>query len=317
MRLAVIGAGAWGQALAACFDRAGHRVWLAARRPDELFSTGRRSRRLPGLTLSPTIEIGVATEPADVVLAAVPMGFLRAALAADRGDAPVVLCCKGMEAGSLMLPLEVARDVRPERPAALLTGPNFAAEVASGLPAASVIAAGDLALAHDLVERLGTDLLRLYSSDDPVGAGLGGAAKNVVAIAAGAAIGAGLGENARAALVTRGLSEIARLAEASGGQARTVSGLSGVGDLILTCTGRASRNYSLGEALGRGERLGNILTARDSVTEGVATAPALAARARAAGVEMPIAATVCDLLHGSIDVATAARRLLARPRRAE
>jgi glycerol-3-phosphate dehydrogenase (NAD(P)+) len=206
-----------------------------------------------------------------------------------------VLACKGLDAATLRLPPELVTD----RPAAMLTGPNFAHEVAAGMPAAAVLATPDAALRAALIARLATPGLRLYGSADIIGAALGGAAKNVIAIAAGAVIGAGLGENARAALITRGLAEIARLSTALGGRPETIAGLSGLGDLILTCTGGASRNFSLGLALGQGQKLATILSSRNGVTEGVATAPALLARAQQAGVEMPITAAVTQLLDGA------------------
>jgi len=234
-----------------------------------------------------------------------------------RAGAEIGVCAKGVEAGTLLLPLEVLGEVDPARPAAVLTGPNFAHEIAAGLPAASVFAAGNAALRTEIVTRLGTPAFRLYGNDDPIGAQIGGAAKNVIAIAAGAVIGAGLGENARAALVTRGLAELGRLAVALGGRPETVSGLSGLGDLLLTCTGPASRNYSLGLALGRRERLDAILASRTSVTEGVATAPALIARAIRAGVELPVCAAVAALLGGRATLDAAIRMLLSRPQRDE
>jgi glycerol-3-phosphate dehydrogenase (NAD(P)+) len=199
----------------------------------------------------------------------------------------------------------------------VLSGPNFAHEVARGLPAAAVVAAVDPALREAGLALLGSPGFRLYAGEDPVGAEVGGAAKNVVAIAAGAVIGAGLGENARAALVTRGLAEMSRLAEALGGRAETVAGLSGLGDLMLTCAGPGSRNMSLGLALGRGERLAEVLAGRAGVTEGVATAPALVARAASAGVELPICEAVAGLVAGRLTVAEAMALLLARPLRAE
>jgi len=228
---------------------------------------------------------------------------------------PLVVCAKGVEAGTLRLPLELVGEVHPGTSAVVLTGPNFAREIAAGLPAAAVVAGTDAALRARVIEALGTPAFRLYGNDDPVGAQVGGAAKNVIAIAAGAVIGAGLGENARAALITRGLAELSRLAVALGGRADTVSGLSGLGDLLLTCTGPSSRNYSLGLALGRGEALADILAARDSVTEGVASAPALVARA--AGVDMPISAAVAALVEGRTTLRAAIEALLARPRRDE
>ena len=213
------------------------------------------------------------------------------------------------------MPLEIAVEVRPEAAVAVLTGPNFAHEIASGQPAAAVVAGLDQAMREAVSLRLATPSFRLYGSDDPTGAQVGGAAKNVIAIAAGAVIGAGLGENARAALITRGLAELARLTVALGGRPETVTGLSGLGDLLLTCTGSGSRNFSLGLALGRGEALDAILAARSAVTEGVATAPALLARAQ--GLEMPICEAVAALLAGRTTLREAIGALLSRPRRDE
>jgi glycerol-3-phosphate dehydrogenase (NAD(P)+) len=209
----------------------------------------------------------------------------------------------------------VVEDVFPGRPLAILTGPNFAHEVASGLPAASVVSSSDAGLRERVRVLLGTSTFRLYGNDDPIGAQLGGAAKNVIAIAAGAVVGAGLGENARAALVTRGLSELRRLTTSLGGRAETVMGLSGLGDLLLTCTGSSSRNFSLGHALGRGESLSDILASRSGVTEGVPTAAALVARA--GEVELPICRAVADLLAGVTTLDRAISQLLSRPQRDE
>jgi glycerol-3-phosphate dehydrogenase (NAD(P)+) len=209
----------------------------------------------------------------------------------------------------------VVRSVSPARSLAVLTGPNFAHEVAKGLPAAAVVASTDSVLREQVSAMLGTSSFRLYGNDDPMGAQLGGAAKNVIAIAAGAVIGAGLGENARAALMTRGLSELCRLAAALGGRAKTVMGLSGLGDLLLTCTGPTSRNFSLGHALGQGESLSTILANRSAVTEGVSTAAALVARAGA--VELPICRAVADLLAGAQTLDQVITQLLSRPQRDE
>jgi glycerol-3-phosphate dehydrogenase (NAD(P)+) len=211
--------------------------------------------------------------------------------------------------------MEVVRDAPIDCPIGVLTGPNFAHEVAKGLPAAAVVASVDADLREMVLARLGTPGFRLYGNDDPIGAQLGGAAKNVIAIAAGAVMGAGLGENARAALVTRGLRELCRLAVALGGRAETVMGLSGLGDLLLTCTGPASRNFSLGYALGQGEGLASILASRSAVTEGVSTAVALVARA--GEVELPICRAVAALLAGSKTLDQAIIDLLSRPQRDE
>jgi glycerol-3-phosphate dehydrogenase (NAD(P)+) len=299
--LAVLGAGAWGRALAVQAARAGAGVTLWGRAP-----VARASPRLPGIVLPDTVRL--ASEPparADAILVCVPMQQLRAALCRLLPAAPLLLCCKGLEAGTFLLPLEVAASVHPGVPAAVLTGPNFAGEVAAGLPAAAVVACADAALRARLVGLLGSPTFRLYGGADPVGAQLGGAAKNVVAIAAGAVIGAGYGENARAALVTRALAELARLMAAQGGRAETAAGLSGLGDLVLTCTGPASRNFSYGMALATGRP-----AADRGVVEGVATAPALVARA--AGVELPICAAVADLLAGALTLEGAMARLLSR-----
>jgi glycerol-3-phosphate dehydrogenase (NAD(P)+) len=317
--IAVIGAGAWGAALAIQAARAGNDVTLWSRDPARtaLLAASRETPRLPGIRLpEPILVSSILPAAADVVLLAVPMQHLRPVLAGlSPAPAPLVVCAKGVETATLRLPLEVVAELRPGTPSAVLTGPNFAHEIAAGLPAASVIAASDATLRESVAAMLSTPAFRLYGNDDPIGAQVGGAAKNVIAIAAGAVIGAGLGENARAALITRGLAELSRLAIALGGRADTVMGLSGLGDLLLTCTGPASRNYSLGLALGCGEELADILAARSSVTEGVATAPALVARA--AGVELPICAAVADLLAGRTTLADAIARLLARPRRDE
>ena len=317
--VAVIGAGAWGTALAIQAARAGRDVTLWARDAANAMAIEqtRLNPRLPGLRLPGTIRV-TAQLPArsEVVLLAVPMQHMRAV--AERlppSDALVAVCAKGVEAGTLRFPLEVLRELRPGRSGAVLTGPNFAHEVAQGMPAAAVIASTDQACRDRIAALLATASFRLYGNDDPVGAQIGGAAKNVIAIAAGAVIGAGLGENARAALITRSLAELGRLTVALGGRPETVMGLSGLGDLLLTCTGAASRNFTLGLALGRGERLADILARRSVVTEGVTTAPALVARA--AGVDMPICAAVAAMLAERTTLAQAIADLLARPRRDE
>ncbi|MBV9757907.1 MAG: NAD(P)-dependent glycerol-3-phosphate dehydrogenase [Alphaproteobacteria bacterium] len=318
--IGVIGAGAWGTALAIQAARAGNKVTLWARDPAGAarLSALRENPRLPGAHLPDAV--GVTSElgavAADLLLLTVPMQHMRV-IAARLPLRLTVACAKGVEANTLLMPLEVLAAIQPDRPAAVLSGPNFAREIAAALPAAAVVAAIDPALRATVAERLATPAFRLYGNDDPAGVQVGGAAKNVIAIAAGAVIGGGLGENARAALVTRGLAELGRLALALGGRLETVAGLSGLGDLLLTCTGPASRNYSLGLALGRGERLADVLAARSGVTEGVATAPALVARAARAGVEMPICAAVAALLDGRLTLPAAIATLLARPRRNE
>jgi glycerol-3-phosphate dehydrogenase (NAD(P)+) len=317
--VAVIGAGAWGTALALQAARAGHRVTLVTRGAAAAAAIVKRGEnvRLPGVPVPTSVDVDDRVPArSDLLVWTVPTQQLRPSLLAHRlPDSPIVICAKGVEAETHMLPLEVVSDVFPGHLQGVLTGPNFAHEIAAGLPAASVVASSDVSL-RDLVRNcLGTSTFRLYGNDDPLGAQLGGAAKNVIAIAAGAVIGAGLGENARAALVTRGLSELCRLAVALGGRAETVMGLSGLGDLLLTCTGTSSRNFSLGHALGQGQRLAEILAARTGVTEGVSTAAALVARA--GEVELPICHAVAELLTGIKTLDQSIALILSRPQRDE
>ncbi len=324
-RIAVLGAGAWGTALAIQAARAGAAVTLWARdkaRAAAIAKTRENARHLPGHRLSPAIEVtnelALAIRDAAVVLAAVPAQHMRAVLQRlPAPPAPLLVCAKGVEQGTLRLPLEVAAAVFPGLPLAVLSGPTFAHEVARGLPAAAVVAAEDPALRARVGDLLSSPGFRLYGGEDPVGVQVGGAAKNVIAIAAGAVIGAGLGENARAALVTRGLAELSRLTLALGGRAETAAGLSGLGDLLLTTTGPGSRNTALGMALGGGASLAEALAGKVGVAEGVATAPAIVARAAGVGVELPICQAVAALLAGEMTVGDAMMRLLARPRRDE
>lgn len=324
-RIGILGAGAWGTAMAIQAARAGLHVTLWARdatRAAAIEAIRENARHLPGVRLPPAIlvmaDAGQALRDAALVVAAVPVQHMRGVLRAMPLRArPLVVLAKGVEAATLLLPLEVAAEACPGCPAAILSGPNFAHEVAAGLPAAAVVASRDAALRARIAALLATSAFRLYGGDDPVGVQVGGGAKNVIAIAAGAVIGAGLGENARAALITRGVAELSRLTAALGGRVETVAGLSGLGDLLLTATGPGSRNTSLGMELGRGRTLAQALAGRVGVAEGVATAPALVARAAAAGVELPICAAVTALLAGEATVADAMARLLARPLRDE
>jgi glycerol-3-phosphate dehydrogenase (NAD(P)+) len=311
-RVLVVGAGAWGTALAIQAARAGNQVTLWARRPS-LFAGG-AGPRLPGIVLPASVRItGELDTACEAIIMAVPMQHMREVLGAMRPPAPLLICCKGVELGTLCLPLEVAAALHPDVPAAVLTGPNFAHEIAAGQPAASVVAAKEAGLRARFIALLATPAFRLYGNEDAVGAQFGGAAKNVIAIAAGATVGGCYGENARAALITRGLAEVSRLAVAQGGRAETVAGLSGLGDLVLTCTGAGSRNYAYGLALGRGATpTGNN---ESPVVEGVATAPALVARA--AHIELPICQAVADLLAKKIGVQEALAGILARRLRDE
>lgn len=317
--IAVIGAGAWGTALALVAARAGNRVTLWARSParaEEIAAT-RRNPRLPGVELPPEIRVVATLPSAEIALLAVPLPHLREALRRLPACAVLVDCAKGVEAGTLALPLDILAEEAPGAAHAVLTGPNFAHEIARRLPAAAVVAAREEDVRKRVLAALTTPEFRLYGNDDPIGAQLGGAAKNVVAIAAGAAIGAGLGENARAALVTRGLAEITRLAVAMGGQATTVTGLSGLGDLLLTCTGGGSRNFRFGLALGEGRSVAEALAASNGVVEGAVTAPGLVARAEGLGVSLPICHSVARVVSGEASVADMIAALMSRPARDE
>lgn len=315
--IAVVGAGAWGTALALQAARAGAVVSLWARDMEALQRDG-CMRRLPGMVLPPAVTVSAALPTgADMVLLAVPMQHLRGIAGRLAVRAPLIACCKGVELGTTYLPGEVLAELHPGLPRGVLSGPNFAGEVARALPAATVLACHDADLAGRLARLLATASFRVYAGDDPVGVETGGAAKNVIAIAAGAAMGSGAGENARAALITRGIAELGRLIAVLGGKPATAAGLSGVGDLVLTCTGPGSRNYSLGVALGEGVALRDILAGRSTVAEGVDTAPALAERAASLGVSVPIIEAVASLLTGRIGLDEARERLLARPLGAE
>ncbi|MDD2860913.1 MAG: NAD(P)H-dependent glycerol-3-phosphate dehydrogenase [Acidiphilium sp.] len=318
--LAVIGTGAWGTALAITYARAGHHVTLVARtaaQADHLART-RDNPHLPGIALPPALRVTAEIPPAPILLLCPPFQHLGTTLARiPPGNATLVLCCKGVDRATLRFGPEIAAAAHPAAHAAaqiaLLTGPNFAHEIAAGHPAAGVLAMADPHARHALIAQLATPRFRLYGSPDLIGAALGGAAKNVIAIAAGAVIGAGLGENARAALVTRGLAEIARLAVALGGSAETIAGLAGLGDLILTATGQSSRNFRAGLALGHGQRPDPAT----GIIEGLDTAPALLARAHTAGCDMPVTATVVELLAGTIGLNDAIERLMRRGLRDE
>lgn len=315
-RIAVLGAGAWGTALALHATRLGHEVSLWSRSGAAEMAETRRNPRLPGVALPVEMRLSEkpssAMERADFAILAVPVQHMRAALV-GLPLLPMLVASKGVEGGTGLFPTEILGRSR----LGVISGPNFAAEVAAGLPAAGVLASSDAGLRELAVAALGGASLRLYSSEDVLGVQAGGAAKNVLAIAAGTAMGAGLGENARAALITRGLAELARLVLALGGRAETASGLSGLGDLLLTACSSTSRNTALGERLGRGESLDQALSESRGVAEGVATAPALLLRAEKLGVEMPICAAVAAMLAGRSSVAEAMGALLARPSRPE
>ena len=323
----VIGAGAWGTALAQVCCRAGLDVTLWAREPEVLESIiGHRENTLflAGVRLEDGLKVTNHMEglaDADLILAVPPAQHVRATLTAfaphARPGLPVVLCAKGVEQGSLKLMTEVLAEVISHAAPAVLSGPSFAGEVARGMPTAVTLACGDQTCADRLAHALATPTFRPYLSTDLIGAEAGGAVKNVLAIACGVVEGKGLGRSAHAALITRGFAELTRLAVALGGQAETVAGLCGLGDLVLTCSSPQSRNMSVGLALGRGETLQQALSGKLSVAEGVASAPAVRALARKLGVETPICEAVAAVLTGEIDIDTAIGGLLSRPLRAE
>lgn len=312
-RIAVLGAGAFGTALALVLARAGRDVTLWARDATALAAT-RESPRLPGFLLPENlcVEPDLARIDARTLLLAVPMQALDGFLRANRGALDgriLVACCKGIDLASGLGPSALIRAACPAAIPALISGPGFAADLAAGLPTALTLAC-DGPAAPSLQERLSTGALRLYLSPDLTGVEIGGALKNVMAIACGVVIGAGLGESARAALLTRGYAEMLRYATARGAAERTLSGLSGLGDLVLTSVSEKSRNYRHGLALGRGEPPEPGVT-----VEGVATALALA---RAAGdLDLPITAVLAHLLEGRINVAEAMQSLLSRPLKSE
>lgn len=326
-RIGVLGGGAWGTALAHLAARAGREVVLWGRDPDMLRAIDERRenpRYLPGIAIDPgvatTAEVTAACQ-ADAVLMVLPAQAVRdgaQAIAPDLAPGIPVLCCaKGLELGSGALMSEVLEAVLPDNPVGCLSGPTFAGEAARGLPTAATLAIGDAALGEALVLALGSATFRPYRSTDVVGAEVGGAVKNVLAIACGIADGQGFGENTRAALITRGLAETTRLAVALGGRPETLAGLAGLGDLAMTCASRQSRNFRFGAALGRGEAASEIAAGMGGVVEGRHTAEAVIRRATDLGVDMPICAAIDAVLNRRADLAEAIRGLMGRPLRAE
>ncbi len=334
MKISIFGAGAWGTALGAA-AAARHDVLLWARDARQVAQILRgrcNSGYLDGVELPAALRVTADHEQAlahaagGLCVIATPMAALRERLLALDARRPALWLCKGLEAGSGALGHEVARSVRPQAACGVLSGPSFALEVARGQPTALVAASDDAALLALAVEAFHSDVLRIYTSTDTVGVEVGGAVKNVLAIAVGALDGmaaraaAGtpaLGLNARAALITRGLAEMTRLGVALGARAETFMGLSGLGDLVLTATGDLSRNRRVGMRLASGQTLVEALAGIGHVAEGVPSAPVLLARARALGVEMPITEAVLELLDGRVAPAQAMARLMARHARAE
>lgn len=320
--VAVLGGGAWGTALAMQMRRAGHdvRLWMRDAEMAAAIRRGENPRYLPDVAIDVGIEATTdhaeALDGAACVLAVTPAQVLRDVLAGVGGavppGVPLVLCAKGIEHETGLLLSQIAGDVLPDNPVAALSGPSFAADLARGLPTAVVIAAQDAELAASLAQSFSTERFRCYSTGDLVGVEIGGALKNVFAIAAGAVTGAGLGASAQAAMVTRGFVELRRIAQAFGAEPETVMGLSGLGDLLLTCSSAQSRNFAYGLALGRGESLSGR-----PLAEGVATAGIAAKIARERDIDAPIISAVAAILAGRITINEAVSALMTRPLRAE
>jgi glycerol-3-phosphate dehydrogenase (NAD(P)+) len=322
-KIAVLGGGAWGTALAITMQRARHEVRLWARDAgtiEAIRERGENTRYLPGISIDQAIlatsDAAEALEGVDYVIAALPAQQLRDGLTGVAGlipaDAMIILCAKGIEQTSGKLLSSIVDEVLPGHPVAALSGPSFATDVAKGLPTAVVVAAREKERAEGLAGRLSSQQFRCYSSDDMVGVEVGGALKNVLAIAAGTVAGAGLGASAQAAMVTRGFVELRRIAATFGARPETIMGLSGLGDLLLTCSTAQSRNFAYGLALGRGD-----LPADRTLAEGVATTAIAARIARERGVDAPIIRVAHRLLQGVITVDEAVANLMTRPLRSE
>lgn len=325
--IGVVGGGAWGTALAAVAARAGHDALLWVREPEVAKAINDQHENtvfLPGIALPAGLRAtteAAGLGAADIVLLVAPAQHMRSVLGtlapALKPGAPVVICAKGIEEATGALMSEVVAEALPSHPLAVLSGPTFAGEVARGLPTAVTLASKYQTVIARVTEALGQPTFRPYASSDVVGAEIGGAVKNVIAIAAGIVDGCNLGENARAAVITRGMAEILRFAQSRGAERETMLGLCGLGDMILTCGSPQSRNMSLGREIGRGRALADILAERKSVAEGVYTARVLAGIARERGIDMPIVQAVAAILHDGQSVKAAIEDLLQRPFRAE
>ena len=321
--IGIVGGGAWGTALAASTARAGRRVHLWAMEDEVADAINQQHENtlfLPGIALDPAITASsdmaslAAADAIQLVCPAQHMGTIGAQLARHiSAEVPLIICSKGIHIESLKLMSDMLADVLPDNPVAVLSGPTFAAEVANNLPCAVTLAADDPNLAAQLAEALGHSRFRPYISDDVTGAQIGGAVKNVLAIAAGIVAGAKLGDNTAAMLITRGLAEIMRLGDALGAQRATLMGLSGLGDLLLTCGSTQSRNMSLGKALGEGRTLEEIMAERKTVSEGVHTARAVARLSEEQNIDMPICTAMNRVLHHGASVTEEIEALLARP----
>lgn len=326
-KFGVIGGGAWGTALAQTIAGAGRDVTLWAFEPecvDAINTKHGNTLYLPSVKLNPSIKATndfADLSDMDAILAVAPAQHMRPTLASFASHArkgiPIILCSKGIEYKSLGFMVDVLKDVIPDAMPAVLAGPSFAIDVVKGLPTAVTLAVKDQKVGEQLAAAIAAPTFRPYLSDDLLGAEIGGAVKNVLAIACGMVLGRELGKSAHAALIARGFAEMTRLGAALGAKPDTLIGMCGLGDLVLTCSSEQSRNMSCGLALGQGKTLAEIMSARSAITEGVATAPVLQRLAKKAGVEMPICEAVASILGGSIDVETAIAGLLGRDRKVE
>lgn len=319
----VVGAGAWGTALAVIANRMGCKVTLWSRNESLLPQIEEKRMNevyLPGVFIDPAIKITASLGEvcaSQLLILAVPSQSLRTQCIAlsdlIEPQVPLVIASKGIERGSLALMSDIVQAILPYNPAAVLSGPNFASEAAAGLPTATTIACRDQSLADNIIYALGGRMFRPYSTDDMVGVQIGGALKNVIAIACGIALGKGYGENARAALITRGLNEMMRLATVRGGREETLMGLSGMGDLVLTCSSAKSRNMALGIELGKGKSLRDIMPGSSGLAEGITTADSVYDLSMKLGIAMPISVAVYQILKGQISVEEGIADLLERP----
>lgn len=321
----VIGAGGWGTALSVVANRGGSKVTMWTRNENVIQVVNDKRVNelyLPDVFIDPDITITdhlpAVCQQTNFLILTVPAQSIRP-ICISLSDQlpsgiPVIIASKGIERGSLSLMSEVVRGILPENPVLALSGPNFAKEVAMGLPSATVIAGQDRTIAEKVIYAIGGKFFRPYYCDDIIGVQIGGAIKNVIAIASGIATGKGLGENARASLITRGLAEMSRLVKIKGGKEETLSGLSGFGDLILSCTSTSSRNMALGYAIGEGKKIADLLPGKTSgLAEGVTTAESIHQLSHKLGVSMPICQTVHEILEGVTDVDNAIELLLSRP----
>ncbi|MBI37490.1 MAG: glycerol-3-phosphate acyltransferase [Alphaproteobacteria bacterium] len=326
-KIGIIGAGAWGSALAIAVAQARHEVLLRAHESDvvDFINTNHvNPEYLPGVTFPDSVRSTSSlseTVNRDIVLLVTPAQYVREIIMATKSQfgrkTELIICSKGIEQKSGQLLSEIIEDIIPEIPLAILSGPTFAHEVAKGLPAAVTIASKNLNSAKKLVNEFGTPTFRPYASNDIIGAQIGGAVKNVIAIACGIVNGKNFGENARAAIISRGLSEMVRFGIALKADPSTLMGLSGLGDLTLTCTSESSRNYSVGLRLGSGTTVSEILANRKSVAEGIYTAKAICIRGKELGVELPICSGVNEILHNNANIDKTVSQILSRPLRSE